>query len=495
MGISWSSTRQTAPPVVPSDTVIPVHFWDNSCPGRSMVIFDLFRFDDVLDAGKLKTSLSKLLDRPGWRKLGARIRLNKNGNYDYHIPAYFDEERVPFAFHCEALDININEHPRASRFRRDPNADTPRIQCHEADWIDLMWQPGDPKGIGDYLYSDRPILGFRMITFVDATLLTISWPHMVFDTMGHAAFLRAWLLVLNGRDDEVPEFHGYESDPLGALGSQPVERYKYADKQFGTWHVIILGLRYAWDRLWDPKAEDGGRTIFVPAAYAQQLCETARSELKALQTKGEVSFISEGDIICAWWAQQLALALIPKPSNQEVGLYNVYGLRGRLGQDLLPSSRAYVGNAFCSAPAFMTVKDILTRPLGLIAAAVRQSYMDLSTRDQLEAAMSLARTAQDKGGAALFGSPWMHWITCSNWTKAGLFDMDFSGALTQRLGEGDHKAGKPTYIQIHAFQKSMLVSSFVVMGKDAEGNIWLYGHLKEKCWAAVNKILEDAVTR
>lgn len=163
-----------------------------------MVIYDLFRFDGVLDAEKLKDSLEKLLDRHGWCKLGARIRLNvvfppaplftlltnthqETGNLDYHVPAYFNEKRVPFAFNHEILDISINEHPRASRFRAAPNVSVPRVQCREEDWEDFMFTPGDPRLLEDYLYSDRPILGFRMITFTDATLLTMSWPHMIFD--------------------------------------------------------------------------------------------------------------------------------------------------------------------------------------------------------------------------------------------------------------------------------------------------------------------------
>ncbi|KAI1456607.1 hypothetical protein F4805DRAFT_475750 [Annulohypoxylon moriforme] len=496
MGISWSSTRRAATPTVPSDIVVPAHYWDNSFPGRSLIVYDLLRFDEVLDAEKLKASLEKLLNLHGWRRLAARIRLNENGNLDYHIPAYFNEERVPFSFDHENLEISINEHPRASRFRADPNAITPRIQCQESDWIDFMYQPGDPKNLDDYLYSDRPILGFRMVTFTDATLLTISWPHMIFDAMGNAAFFRAWSLILNGRDDEVPEFHGADSDPLATLGTQPVEKFKHADKQIGIKQVVILWLRYIYDRLRNPKPNEDGRTIFVPAAYVKHLCETARSGLKAMHPDSQVPFISEGDIICAWWSQQLARVQIPKPSNREVALYNVFGLRGRLSQDLLPPNRAYVGNAFCQVPAFMTASDILTKPLAFVATAIRKAYMDLGTRGQVEAVMNISRAAQDKGGAAIFGDPWAHLVICSNWTKADLFNIDFSGAITRSPMKGDHTFGKPSFIQGHVFIKGLtMISCFVVMGKDAEGNYWLLSFLKEKYWVAVDEMLEDAIKR
>ncbi|KAI0889615.1 uncharacterized protein GGS22DRAFT_182958 [Annulohypoxylon maeteangense] len=497
MGISWSSTRRTAPPTVPSDTIIPVHYWDISSPGRSAAIFYLLQFDDVLDAEKLKGSLRKLLGLKGWRKLGARIRINvDNGKLDYHIPAYFDEKRVPFSFHHENFDISVNEHPRASRFRLDPNARTPHIQCREADWIDFMWQSGDPKRIEDYLYSDKPILGFRMTTFLDATLLAFSWPHLSFDAMGHALFLQAWSLILNGRDDEVPQFLGFEKDPLATLGTQPVEKYKHADNQFGIPQAVILGLRYVYDRFRNRRLEEDGRTICLPAAYVRHLCETARSELKATQPDGPVSFLSEGDIICAWWARQLAQIQISEPSSREVAIYNIFGLRGRLEQELLPPGHAYVGNNFCTLPAFMTASDILTKPLGFVAAAIRKAYMDLGTRGQIEALMSLNRAAKAKGGVAFFGDPWMKLTMCTNWTKADLFNVDFSGALPQRLPKGERTSGKPSFVQAHVFLKGLTaMNCFIILGKDIEGNICLYGYMKEKDWVAVNKRLEDTIKR
>jgi hypothetical protein len=44
-----------------------------------------------------------------------------------------------------------------------------------------MWRAGDPETLEDYLYADRPMLGLRVISFVDATLVTISWSHILLD--------------------------------------------------------------------------------------------------------------------------------------------------------------------------------------------------------------------------------------------------------------------------------------------------------------------------
>jgi hypothetical protein len=70
------SSRPAAPERVPTDTVIPLFERDDSDTNRSMAIDFNMIFDDVLDADKLSGALWKLLDRPGWKKLGARLRLN-----------------------------------------------------------------------------------------------------------------------------------------------------------------------------------------------------------------------------------------------------------------------------------------------------------------------------------------------------------------------------------------------------------------------------------
>ena len=63
-----------APDRVPTDRVTPVGFFDNTIIFRTFVLYTLFVFDDVLDVQKLHGSLERLVRRPGWNKLGARLR-------------------------------------------------------------------------------------------------------------------------------------------------------------------------------------------------------------------------------------------------------------------------------------------------------------------------------------------------------------------------------------------------------------------------------------
>lgn len=70
------SSKQTAPSPVATDRVIPFRFIDDFIYTRGLCLDISLRFDDVLDAEKLRESLDVLLNRDGWRKLGARLRLN-----------------------------------------------------------------------------------------------------------------------------------------------------------------------------------------------------------------------------------------------------------------------------------------------------------------------------------------------------------------------------------------------------------------------------------
>lgn len=70
------SKKPLSPEKVPTDDVIPVHYFDDSEIFRSLVVEFALRFDDVLDHEKLYNALVRLMEIGNWRKLGARLRLN-----------------------------------------------------------------------------------------------------------------------------------------------------------------------------------------------------------------------------------------------------------------------------------------------------------------------------------------------------------------------------------------------------------------------------------
>ena len=76
LGLFISKKQAAAPAIIPTDTVIPLNAADDTDVLRSVCVVLSYRFDDVLDPEKLRRSFERLLDRPGWRKIGGRLRLN-----------------------------------------------------------------------------------------------------------------------------------------------------------------------------------------------------------------------------------------------------------------------------------------------------------------------------------------------------------------------------------------------------------------------------------
>jgi hypothetical protein len=71
-----ASPARSPPPVVETDDVFPLHMLDDTKSLRDIVVAWTLRFNDVLDADKLHTSLSRLLEIGDWRKVGGRLRRN-----------------------------------------------------------------------------------------------------------------------------------------------------------------------------------------------------------------------------------------------------------------------------------------------------------------------------------------------------------------------------------------------------------------------------------
>ncbi|KAL8832589.1 MAG: hypothetical protein Q9191_000158 [Dirinaria sp. TL-2023a] len=486
-------SKPKAPPTVPIDKVIPLHYWDDTPFSRSVVLYYLMRIDDALDAQKLEAALVKLLNRDDWRKLGARLRLNDKGKLEYHVPSQFDEQRPPISYYHESYQMGIADHPLASRIPKPSTS--PQIVGRSEDFLTFMRRPEDPRCLKDYIYTDHPMLGLHVVSFTDATLITLSWIHVLLDAMGRKALLDAWSLMLQGRDDQVLALYGVETDPLATLGSRPVEPYRHSCRQLGTWQMMIFGLRYAFDQIfWRPRHES--RIICVPAAYMQLLRNTALNDISSIERDRSDTppFVSEGDVLCAWWTRHI-LSGISKDPNQTIAINMAFGLRGLLAQEgVLPAGSAYVSNAVTNVPAFMMARDVLTKSLGYVAAALRKALVELGTKEQIEARMSLDRISQDRtGNGGLYGDPWMHMVVSSNWSKAQLYEADFSAAVVK---EGRHvagqKAGRPSYIQFHAFAKGCsLINGFSVTGKDAEGNYWLQPVMRKEYWLKIEKALGE----
>lgn len=348
------------------------------------------------------------------------------------------------------------------------------------EYLDLMRPIGAPSKLDDYITSDRPQLGLHIVTFRDMTLVTLYWPHTLMDAMGKAALVEAWCLIMNGKGDEVKTPHGADADPFTTLGTVPTEPHKLETQKMSLFGLVGYGVGQALNFI----RKQESRMVCVPLTFVEELRKHAIEDLTSAEpTASSEPFLSEGDVLCAWWTR-LAIAHLPPTSAQTVVLNMAYDIRKPLQHDLLPTNAPYVSNAVGFVHAILSVKDIMERPLSYVASAIRRAIAELGTREQVEAFFSLLRNNSGKL-PPFFGDRGMHMITYSNWTKTDFFHVDFSSAVID--GSGSFGA-KPRYVQNNQFGLT-LPNGYPIMGKDSQGNYWLSGYMSPSHWDNIESIL------
>lgn len=73
--MGWFQTARKPPAAIATDTVIPIHLFDDNSINRSVLLYITLRFDQVLNPGQLRNGLERLMELGDWRKLGARVRM------------------------------------------------------------------------------------------------------------------------------------------------------------------------------------------------------------------------------------------------------------------------------------------------------------------------------------------------------------------------------------------------------------------------------------
>ncbi|KAL7787061.1 hypothetical protein V8C37DRAFT_274641 [Trichoderma ceciliae] len=472
--------KSITPTKVHTDVVIPFRFFDDTPLWKAFILYSMFAFDDVLDTVRLRESLEKLAECDGWQRLGARMRKNSKGKLEYHVPTEFTQERRALTYTHIVHDMSAADHPIASKLPKPSSK--PAVVCDPDDFRELFCPEGSPVSLEDYLNQDIPQLGLHIMSFKDKTLITLYWPHTLMDAMGKKSLLDAWILMLQGRSSDIVSPQGGDSDPLANLGKSPTEPYKLADQR-----LSIFGLaQYGLNNVLDLFRVQENRMVCVPSSFVMNLHREAMSELSANGT--ENPFLSEGDILCAWWTR-LAISHLPHDTQKTVVLNNAYSLRTSLEADLLLKGAPYVSNAVGFINVLLPVQDILDKPLSYTATATRSAIKELGSRAQVEAFSALWRESNGKI-PPFFGNGSMHMITYSNWSKAKLFDVDFSAAVvTPSKGAG--KSGLPTYIQNNQLGL-VLPNGFPIIGKDCCGNYWLSGYMNKGHWGKIEEQLARA---
>ncbi|GFF30109.1 hypothetical protein IFM61606_10477 [Aspergillus udagawae] len=401
---------------------------------------------------------------------------------EYHIPQKFDQNRPGYILTTTTHATSIqNKLPRAS--------DRPAVVCKVQELDDLVRDPARPASINDWLYTDSPQLRVHVNNFADATAITLNWPHTLADATGLATFMRAWSAIVSGQEDAVPALTPPGEDYLARLkASSPTEKWAHSHREISGPGFLYLGLRYALEKLRFPKEES--RIVCVPHTFVKQLHTQAQKDLEASPDPHKPHFVSESDVLLAWWVRTVYTVLKPRPS-QTIQLINLFDLRPILRDSYLPSTMSYFGNAFVPAHSFMTAHRLREEPLFHLAARIRETLIKERTKEQVEARATSGRLIDADSTLRLIGDGGMLLQICSNLGKTGLFDIDMAGAVKEPIMRSQDMSSKPSFFHCsHNVPGKSFRDYGLLLGKDGEGNWWLSWCLRAQLWPEIERLLK-----
>ncbi|KAH6616243.1 hypothetical protein C7974DRAFT_41313 [Boeremia exigua] len=474
------------------DVIYPLYKLDDTNTLRSLLLAWTLSFNDVLDAEKLRSSLARLLEIGDWRKIGGRLRL-KNGTLEIHAPQKFTPDRPAFSYSHEHVDMAMEDYERTKNFPRSNGGVS--IWPSPYTFIDLAARDGSPKTPMDLLAGDTPQVSLHVISFTNATIVSILWPHTLMDIMGQKAFLDAWSMVLEGRESEVPLVLGVQKDVLQVALDAPVggpDNYALKSKQIKGSSLIRFITRFAWDMLRGPTPET--QTICLPEKTIATMRLQAKMDITTSTSGEKPPFMSDGDILTAW-AMRAVSDSMPRP--RPMTALHAMNARFRL-PSLKNASGVYIQNMILPAYTYLSVEDT-SRPLGAIASSNRQQLAFQATETQVLASMHEQFQSKDPS-KLLFCDDDALLMPFTDWSKANLLrTINFRAAV---IRAGDKRQtrrnppGTPTFHHVATMKQIRTTRLMVViMGKDHEGSYWLTMTLPPAAWKKVRESVVDLGAR
>ncbi|GKT93838.1 lysR family regulatory protein [Colletotrichum tofieldiae] len=489
------------PERISTDTVIQLSALDSSWMMRMMIMSWSMCFHDVLDPDMLHASLSELLAVGNWRKLGGRPRLTDDGKLELHIPETFNPSRPAVHFTTEPNPSSVKSHPLASTIPSifsPPTHDLsrPRILDTPSTLTPILAGPEAATTFADYTTTDRPLLSLHVITFTDATFVTITYPHSITDGMGRRELVENWCRVLAGKKEDVTPLADLAFDPMAKVAKSEKQRY---DEPFLWEHKRLHGwgkLRFTFSLLWYLLTNRiRQRNIFVPAASLKSLRQRAETDLS--QSPEAATRLSDGDILTTWLVR-LACSHVPKSSPaQPIAISTALDLRGRLHEEDMSPDVAYVSNLVAYNWTSTTALGFLHGPFGEAVALIRNSVRSQLTDAQVYASTRLTYNAvAESGSTNQFTEPNGFVVSVSNVSKARFHEViDFSPAVVRVEGEDEEARPTPRgkiVWQCNTPRMRMHPPCLIyIQGKDHAGNYLAQMLVAERTWRIIEEVIRE----
>lgn len=414
----------------------------------------------------------------------------QRGHLEYHIPADYDDSRSAFVFTANTYDISIKEHSLGSRLPGPGQDQSEELMPSPVEFTPLLRHPSAPRKLENWLYSDHPQLHIHAVLFTDATFITITHPHNLFDALSRSIFINAWIAVLNDRDENVPSIVPFNVDPLKDLGRDKghgKNYIEYSNVLRGISFVIFV-FRMLFEILWFRAVEE--HPIRIPRRCLDRMHQGALNDL-ARRSDGTDStpFVSHSDALAVWWARTMVKALDVSPSRT-ISFLNSFNTRTILPELLDHKDAAYIGNPISYSYSLFTARQLRDESLAYIASRARQALAAHRTSEQVHAMASIQQASLTKV-PHITGPSSVLILSCTNYHKARCFEADFSAAVVKvgvPLAERAHQLGRPSYINSVVHGGGYRLRNVLrVLGRDAKGDWWIVFRTRAGAWPVIHR--------
>ena len=397
-------------------------------------------------------------------------------------------EHPPFLFHHDDFsDTSVEAHPRGEYYVRPirPVANTYQVPLSgHPHLVPKGW----PLNFEDMLKRKLPQFSLHVMTFCDATLVAMAWPHSTIDGIGQRDLLRNWSLVMAGREAEVQTVLGARHDVLEDLVDEATEEYLIDKNKMSTLGLLRFFAPFKWRAIRHPPRR---RMIYLPRAMADQIMSKARQNVSQLKDEsGNPVRISDADIVLAWATRVIAL----HHKHSAITAVGAVNARYRL-PSLLNAAGIYLQNMVLLSFSSVPWDKAATAPLGELALRHRQNMELQLTEEQVLAGISCRHRnlRSGKEGNPFCGHPRSLVFGLNSMAALGLMDAaDFSPAV---LRAGDianrcNKSGSMASVYFLVADRKPSGPSFYVPGRDAGGNLWMWACLSDALWKVIELELD-----
>lgn len=406
------------------------------------------------------------------------------------MPAKYDDQRPAFLWSEEKIEQNINDHPLASKLPANTNSDHPTLHPGSETFHELVTSSEHGTCFSDWTDTDRPALSFHIVSFDDATLLTISWSHVFLDALGRQYLLKAWIAVLDGREEDVPDFLPLSVDPAEAVaqGGDPRQHVLFALALNGLWFALFVA-GYIYELIIHSK--EATHMVCCPGPWVDRIREEAMHEVHDKYSDGADTFLSHGDVLLAWWAKT-ATAAQNLSASQPVNIMNVTNCRG-IYPEHLPAAEdsAYTGNAATTTSTLVTAGELQNISVGNLALRLRRDLQMQRSPEQTRHFVAWQIESKKRYGRLPLTGSWSQLMMAwSNWHRGRFFDVDFSSAVKAvgtPLEKRANKLGRPSFILPNGHTNGLsLRNGGPLIGRDAKGDWWLQSTLRAEAWGKLH---------